>query len=79
MDEHSLIKEAFNWLLSTVFVISLTVARIAHGRATKRQDDIEGRVRLLEKESVTHADLQRLEDKMDKLVDRLDRILERQQ
>lgn len=77
MDEHSLIKEAFNWLLGTVVMVAVTVLRIAHNRSSKRQDDIEERVRLLEKESVTHADLQRLEDKMDKLVDRLDRILER--
>lgn len=88
MDEHSFYKEVLSWFFGIVFTISLFAARISFTRAAKRQDDqeanhkeLEARVRELEKESVTHADLRRLEDKMDEqhrsITDRLDRILER--
>ncbi len=77
IDEPSLYKELLGWAANIVLVVALFFGRYSLNRAAKRQDDLESRLRHLEREMVTHADLQRLEDKMDKLVDRLDRILER--
>lgn len=78
MDEHSFYKEALSWFFGVVFTLCIFFGGFGLRRSAKRQDDLEQRIRQLEKESVTHADLQRIEDKFDKLVDRLDRILERQ-
>lgn len=80
------------WIINAVFAIALIAAKIAHSRAAtkqdeaearnlKRQDEFEGRLRILERESVTHEDLRRIENKIDdhnrQVTDRLDRILER--
>jgi hypothetical protein len=75
----SLTAAAFNWLLGTVLTLSLFFGGFTMRRTARKHDEIEARIRMLEKDSVTHADLQRIEDKFDKLVDRLDRILERSQ
>lgn len=80
------------WIINAFFAIALIAAKIAHSRATtkqdenesrniKRQDEFETRLRVLEKEAVTHEDLRRIEKKIDdhnkSVTDRLDRILER--
>lgn len=77
VDEPSLYKELLSWITTIVITVALFFGRHSLNRSSKRQDDIEERMRRLERDMVTHSDLQRLEDKMDKLVDRLDRILER--
>jgi hypothetical protein len=72
-----------SWVVNAVFAIALLVGRITYGRSIQKQDDLEHRVRALEKDSVTHDDLRRIENKMDdftkQVTERLDRILERQQ
>lgn len=80
MNEHdpSFSAQALSWLINAVFALALLIGRMTFKRSMDKQDDLEGRIRQLEKESVTHSDLQRIEDKFDKLVDRLDRILDRQ-
>lgn len=50
-------------------------------RLLTRLDELENRLRTLERESVTHEDLRRIESKMDDqfrhITDRLERLLER--
>lgn len=76
-EEPNFVATAASWIVNAVFAVALLIGRMTYQRGVKRQDDIELRLRELERDSVTHADLQRIEDKFDKLVDRLDRILER--
>lgn len=73
MSEHdpTLVGQAFNWLLGTVLTLSLFFGSFTMKRSAARQDKLEERLRKLEKESVTHQDLQRIEDKIDKLLDRM--------
>lgn len=66
-----------SWLVNAFFAVAVVVARHTYVRSMQKQDEIEARLRKVEVESVTHGDLLRLEDKFDKLVERLDRILER--
>ena len=84
--------QILSWIINAVFAIALLIGRVTYSRSTKRQDDadrrqiekqaeVETRLRTLEKESVTHADLRRIEEKIDQhyvqISDRLNRILER--
>lgn len=89
MDEPSFFKDVLAGVLTAVMTVSLFLAGIMFTRSAKRQEvqesahrDLEGRVRVLEKDSVTHDDLRRLESKIDEhnrqVTERLDRILERQ-
>lgn len=79
MNEHdpNLSSTVLSWLINAVFAVALLIGRMTFKRHIDKQDALELRIRQLEKDSVTHNDLQRIEDKFDKLVDRLDRILER--
>ena len=80
------------WGINAFFAVALLVGRITYTRAMdkqdeterrsiKKQDETESRLRKLEKDSVTHDDLRRIETKIDEhnkqVTDRLDRILER--
>lgn len=89
MDEPSFFKDLLSGVLTATLTVSLFIAGIMFTRSAKRQSDqefahreLESRVRVLERESVTHDDLRRLETKIDEshkqITDRLDRILERQ-
>lgn len=78
-EEPNFVATAASWIVNAAFAVALLIGRMTYQRGLKRQDDIELRLRELERDSVTHADLQRIEDKFDKLVDRLDRLLERNQ
>lgn len=89
MDEPSIFKDLLGGVLSTILTVSLFIAGIMFTRSAKRQEiqesahkELENRVRILEKDTVTHDDLRRLENKIDEhykqITDRLDRILERQ-
>lgn len=92
MNEPEVAVKAFGWLLNLVFALAMFFGRYAFQRAGKRSDDIEMRLRELEKDAVTQEELRRLENKMDEnnrqitdrldehnrlVTDRLDRILER--
>jgi hypothetical protein len=74
-------EQILNGVLAGVLTIAITIGRIFASRMFKKHDELVARVNNLEKESVTHADLQRLEDKIDahnkSITERLDRILER--
>lgn len=84
--------QVISWIVNAVFAIALLIGRVTYSRSIQRQDDaekrniekqneVETRLRTLERESVTHADLRRIEDKIDQhyvqITDRLNRILER--
>jgi hypothetical protein len=87
---------ALGWIINAVFIVMLTATQIKFNRSQKRHDDIDKRheeidkrVRELEINAVTHADLRRIESKIDEnarsitehvrsMTERLDRILERQ-
>ena len=75
-EEPTYIATVLSWIINAVFAIALFIGRMTFQRSMQKQDDIEKRLRYLERESVTHADLQRLEDKLEKMIDRMDRILE---
>lgn len=83
MNEHDpgFTAAALSWVINAIFAIALLVGRMTFNRSMQKQDDLERRLRLLEKDSVTHEDLRRIESKMDnftkQVTDRLDRILER--
>lgn len=88
MDEPSVYKELLSWFFGVVFSLSVFFGGFAMRRAGARANeqeqehkDLERRVRDLEKDSVTHEDLRRLEGKIDEhnrqVTDRLDRILAR--
>ena len=89
MDESNLFKELFGWLVSAALTVALFFGRQAHSRGVRRQDkqeadqkELEGRVRDLERNAVTHEDVRRIEQKIDDqfgaLNSRLDRIIERE-
>lgn len=73
--------EVLSWIINAVFAVALLVGRMTFNRHVHKSDEIESRLRKLEKDSVTHDDLRRLESKIDdhhrQISDRLDRILER--
>lgn len=88
MDEHSIYKELLSWFFGVVFSLSVFFGGFAMRRAGSRADEqerehkeLERRVRSLEKDSVTHDDLRRLESKIDEhnkqVTERLDRIIAR--
>ena len=91
-NDPNLFAQILSWIINAIFAIALLVGRITYTRSMQKQDvieqrnlekqnEIETRIRTLEKESVTHADLRRIEDKIDQhygqITDRLNRILER--
>jgi hypothetical protein len=55
----------FKWLLGIVLTVAIMWGRFQLGRHASRQDDFELRIRDLERNSVTHADLRRIEAKME--------------
>ena len=91
-EEPTLSTAIIHWIINAFFAIALLIGRVTYTRSIqkqddaekrnlKRQDEIETRIRTLEKDSVTHEDLRRIESKIDEhnrqVTDRLDRILER--
>lgn len=81
-----------SWVLNAVFTIALAIGVRSYSRSMAKADDEakrvierldsqDKRIRDLERDSVTHEDLRRIENKMDdftrQVTDRLDRILER--
>ena len=91
-NDPSLLASILGWIASAVLTIALAFGTRAYSRALQKQDasenrvraemdEIEKRVRDLEKDSVTHEDLRRIETKMDeqnqRILDKLERILER--
>lgn len=91
-NDPSLITQILGWVASAILTISLAFGARAYSRALQKQDasearllqemdELEKRVRTLEKDSVTHEDLRRIESKMDEqyrhILDKLERILER--
>ena len=72
---------ALSWIINAIFAIALVIGRMTFTRSMQKQDEIEKRLRHLERESVTDEDLRRLESKMDEhyrhISDRLERLLER--
>ena len=94
MSEHDpgFIGEALKWILNAAFAIAIVVGGRSYSQSMKKTDDEkqrtqkqideqERRLRVLEKDSVTHDDLRRIESKIDEhnrqVTDRLDRILQR--
>lgn len=81
MNEPGFAGEVLSWIINAVFALALLVGRMTFTRSIQKQDEMEQRLRNLEKDSVTHDDLRRLESKIDEhykqITDRLDRILER--
>ncbi len=69
------------WIINAIFAVALLIGRMTFIRSMQKQDDIEERLRTLERDSVTHEDLRRIEQKMDEqhrhITDRLERMLER--
>lgn len=73
--------QILSWIINAIFAIALLVGRLTFSRSMQKQDEMEKRIRSLERNSVTHEDLRRIEGKIDEhnrqVTDRLDRILER--
>lgn len=78
----SFLYAVLSWVLNAVFALLLFLARMTFNRAIGRLDDMDKRLLLLEQTAVTHADMARIEDKIDAqftaVTERLDRLLERQ-
>lgn len=65
MIEHTSGVVEFKWLLGIVLTVAIMWGRFQLGRHAAVQDDFDKRIRDLERNSVTHADLRRIEAKME--------------